>query len=386
MTIDNLCNFYDKFIEVTDFENNDKKVNNLENQNSLKAENNYNTCFLCKSKNIITDSNLGMMVCDNCGQVSESNMIDYAPEWKQYEDDSKDDARCGIPINMLLPISSLGSSIGGKWSILKKLHNQDRMPYKERSRYKEFKKISDACKKGNLLKCIEDDAKILLKLVTEVKHTKGRNIGKQVITRGINRTSINAACLFLACVRKGIARTAKEIVKLYDNLSVIDLNRGCKQLRELLLLKGINIQITSVKPEFFIIEHCDNLSLKVKYKEQAYKIAKNINKLNLTTEHTPYSIASASILLVVIMNKLDITQKDIVNEFNISELTMIRTYYEIEQYADILNDDDKTNDLVNKMNCNKNVILTHEIQKLMNCYNIKPEHFGMKYKDFIEQQ
>ena len=43
---------------------------------------------------------------------------------------------------------------------MKTLHGWSAMPYKERSLNEVFKIIQAKCHKGNILKCIEDDAKM----------------------------------------------------------------------------------------------------------------------------------------------------------------------------------------------------------------------------------
>ncbi len=51
---------------------------------------------------------------------------------------------------------------------------------------------------------------------SKCKHATGKNIGKYVITRGTNRISISAGCVFFACIRRGMTRTSKEILDYTD--------------------------------------------------------------------------------------------------------------------------------------------------------------------------
>ena len=73
--------------------------------------------------------------------------------------------------NDLLPQSSLGTTIGGgKFkSRIKTLHNWSAMPYRERSLHQVFKKFQEKCAFTGILKCIEDDAKIMYKTISECK-------------------------------------------------------------------------------------------------------------------------------------------------------------------------------------------------------------------------
>ena len=58
--------------------------------------------------------------------------------------------------------------------------------------------------------------------------------------------------------------------------------------------------------------------------------------------HTPFSVATGSILLVVDLNMLNIERKVIAKKFGVSEVTVIKTYRKIEQYKNILVNDDLT--------------------------------------------
>ena len=48
--------------------------------------------------------------CANCGSFMEQ-MIDNSAEWRNYSEDSKDNVRCSVVINRLLPQSSKGTII-----------------------------------------------------------------------------------------------------------------------------------------------------------------------------------------------------------------------------------------------------------------------------------
>lgn len=353
-------------------------ITNSFKQNNYKKYNIIDTCFTCGSTNLSTDRTQGCIACIDCGQVLGTT-YDTSVSWNQ--DDNGNSTICGIPINPLLPQSSLGTRVPSKCSArLKVLHCWNQMPYKERSQNKEFKRIADACRRGNLLKCIEDDAKILYKISSECRYSDGANKGKYKITRGINRLSIIAACIFFACVRKGIVRTTKEIASLYD-ISVLDLNRGCKHLNKLLLEAGVKLNMSYVKPEHFIVEHCNNLNMRKEYQDTAYKIAANIDKLNMLYNHTAYSMAAVSILLAVELHKLNITRTMIAQEFRISETTMVKVYTKIRPYMNILLDDVLVAKIENIYN-NMVSELSDEILERMRMFGVTKEDIGRPYSQF----
>ena len=105
-----------KFLKNYSVDENDKIDDNIDNnevKDSLDSDENT-VCSTCKSDSLFSDK--GMHICINCGTVQD-RVLDSSAEWRFYgSDDSKssDPTRCGLPINNLLPESSLGSVIGLK--------------------------------------------------------------------------------------------------------------------------------------------------------------------------------------------------------------------------------------------------------------------------------
>lgn len=346
-----LNKYFSEFVEATNFDNTDKSENYNKTSNH---ERNIDECTNCGGNNYVEDYAQGIVVCTQCGDVVRT-MFDQNPEWKQYDDDDKAGARCSQAFNVLLPQSSLGTSVGGYVnSRTKRLHSWVQMPYKERALNKEFKIIHDVCQKAGILKCVEDDTKIMYKMASECTHQTGQKAGKQVITRGVNRKSIIAACLFFACVRKGVTRTSKEIAQLWG-ISESDMNKGRRNLQKLFKIKDkvkkAMLNTETSKPEHFIRRFCNALQIKNQYIEEALKIAINIEKLNIASSHTPCSSAAASILLMAEINNLDhITKKKLANQFEISDSTIFETYKEMAPYKNVLVNTDSTNAIVKQIN------------------------------------
>jgi len=323
-------------------------------------------CPNCKSTKIIENSAQGIVECGDCGQVI-TKLIDHSPEWKNYENNKDTVERCGI-INELLPQSSLGTTISGNYrSKLCRMNQWNSMPYKERSLNNVFKIIQKICLSNNIFKCIENDAKIMYKMISECKHKIGKNKGKFIISRGINRISIISACLYFACRKKSMALTAKEIANMFE-IKTIDVNKGCKKFIKLMRIKYSDIEdfIGNCHIEHFVLRKCKEINLKQLYIDQSINIAKNIEKYNIGSSHTPYSLAAASILMVAVNNKLlSIDKKQLSHIFNISEMTILKAFKQLSLYKHILID--------NKLTINSDTsILTPAILNQMKKFNIKP--------------
>lgn len=346
-----------------------------EMDNDIKLDDKIETCPNCnKSDEICDDNTQGYRVCRNCGQVIEA-IIDSNPEWRQYDDDKGDSSRCSMPINKLLPQSSLGTTIsGGSYrSRIKTLHGWSAMPYKERSLNLVFKDIQLKCQQGGIMKCIEDDAKIMYKSISECRHILGRNQGKYIIIRGANRRSLIAACVFFACKKKNKTRSPKEISDLFK-LKYTEMTRGCKNFMKLIKIRKMEINAGTSLPEHFIERFCNNLKIKKEYADQAVKIANNINKLNIASDHTPFSIATGSILLMAECNKFDnITKKIIAEEFSVSEVTITKTYKKLWKYRKIILSNELTNKIIKeRIDSNTNHVIPESVIQRMKRFGVNP--------------
>lgn len=299
-----------------------------------------NVCPSCNAKDTLFDDfSGGHIVCSNCGQVT-GEIIDKNPEWNNYGDDSKGDmGRCSMPTNPLN--ATVGTSISGSYRTkLHMLHNWSALTYKNRNLYQVFNFISDKCRAGGIMKCIEDDAKIMYKNVYECRHQTGDNKNRPIITRGNNRKSLIAACVYYACRRKHKTRSPKEIASLF-NLDYTDVTKGCKNFLDLIKMKNIDVRIDVNQPEDYVPRYCKYLKIKGGMVDDAIKLAKNVRRLNIATKHTPLSIATACILIVAEMNDLTINKKAISEKINVSEVTITKTYKSIEKNKYLLLDDKK---------------------------------------------
>ena len=375
-------------------------------------------CPSCSSYDLIDDIINGNVVCSSCGQVCDIIMDDN-PEWKQYDDDDKNDSRCSMPINPLLPISSLGTTISGPcYGRVRMLQTWDSMPYRERSHNLVYKKIQDICKRGNMVKCIEDDAKIMYKIISDhiktdkkktfnntVSSTEEKKVqedpivkkrthnGQYIIIRGKNRNNLINACVFFSCRKNGKTRTVKEIAEISGS-KFTDVTKGCKNFLKL-IKTGTNPNAAYMSsntntsmPKHFITRYSNELKLDQSHIEQALTISENIKKLNLASSHTPCSIALSCILLVVYINDIKhITKKKIAEKFDISDVTLTKTYNKIENYRYILIDNDLTNAVLENIKQETNDDIPENIKKKMEMYGDNDDDMfctkkeSDKYKD-----
>ena len=142
-----------------------------------ECKKNINCCSL--QENVQNEQ--GMKKCKVCSNII-SNIVDN-PEWRYYgnvDTKSSDPTRCGMPVNTLLPESSVGSTIGYNSNTktmnqIRKFQKWQGMPYKERSLYKVFLEIETKCKKNDITPKVIETSKTLYKIISLTKISRGSN-------------------------------------------------------------------------------------------------------------------------------------------------------------------------------------------------------------------
>ena len=353
----------------------------LENKTKINEENKFNNnCSKCNSEQLISDE--GFFVCSNkkCGFILK-HQIDQSAEWRFYgadDNNQNDPTRCGMPINPLLKDSSHSCKVLCMNKSSYEMHKIRRytewqaMPYKEKSQYDEFLRITVISQNAGLPKMIIDDATKFHKKISDAK-----------TFRGLNRDSIIAASVYISCRVNNYPRTPKEIATIF-NLDNTSATKGCKNALSIIneiendntnnnninnnnidtvdnidnntddfntnndidnhnnnidnnnnCIKDKKIQL-SKSPLSFIERYCSKLNINSELTKLCKFIAKIIETKNMIPENTPHSIAGGIIFFVSDICNLNITKLDINNVSNISEVTINKCYKKLYDKKEIL--------------------------------------------------
>tara|TARA_Y100000992_G_scaffold302686_2_gene278376 strand:+ start:1357 stop:2397 length:1041 start_codon:yes stop_codon:yes gene_type:complete len=303
-----------------------EEINNSKDITCVFTKNNILNCSLCNSS--ISQTEEGYFTCTNstCAIIYD-NIFDYNNDFKSI--DNNIDNRCGLPINPLLEESSYGCKISCSGSSsyemrkIKRYTEWQSMPYREKSQYDEFQRITNYAQNGNISKIIIDDAIRYHKLISEYK-----------TFRGLNRDGIIAASIYISCRINKTPRSAKEIATIFhlDNTSA---TKGCKNATTIInnIEKDLNHEdktdLGTTSSECFIERYCSKINIPSDLIKLALFISKIITNENLIPENTPPAIAAGIIFFIINEFNLDVSKK-IVNQISeISEVTINKCYKKI---------------------------------------------------------
>lgn len=279
-------------------------------------------CSDCLSESLVYEN--GAYFCHLCGKFQETR-INQEQEWRFYGDsDNKnsDPTRVGMPMNALLPESSLGTMIsqrGGSshdYDKIRQYHTWNTMPYKERSLYRIYERLQNKAIKAGIPPCIIENAKAMYKKLSEAQ-----------ISRGSNRRGLMGSCVYISCKMEKVPRSAKEIADIYD-LKVSEMTKGCKKFMEIMNLTKSRQKyaVSSSTPLHYIHRFSSKLSLSKDIFHLCEYIAYRTGKLDIVDENTPPSIAAGSIFLVISLCNLNISKKMVAQVCKISEVTISKCF------------------------------------------------------------
>ena len=324
----------------------DIEINNSSESNTClplecmyRSNGNRENCESCESS--LAFSEEGFLTCTNkkCGIIYK-DIVDQTAEWRYYgadDNQGSDPTRCGMPINPLLQESSFGCKVlcnGGtsyEMRKIKRYTDWQSMPYKEKSQYDEFQRITNMAQTAGMPKLIIDDAIRYHKKISESEST----------FRGDNRDGILAASIYISSRINNYPRTAKEIATIF-HLDVTSATRGCKNALSIInnLERDMDnkekTNFGKTKPDAFIERYCSKLNINTELTKLCQFISKKIEKQNYMPENTPNSIAAGVVYFIIQICKLNVSKRDVKNVSEISEVTINKCFKKIEKIKDDL--------------------------------------------------
>ena len=199
------------------------------------------------------------------------------------------------------------------------------MPYKEKSQYDEFQKITILGTQAGISKLIIDDAMRYHKKISEAK-----------TFRGLNRDGIIAASIYVSARINKFPRTAKEIATIF-NLDSTAATRGCKNAISIIneleseLENTDKTALCQTTPLSFIDRYCSKLNMNQELTKVCKFVATRIQRNNLIPENTPHSIAAGIVYFIAQVCNINISKKAVSQISEISEVTINKCYKKLAE-------------------------------------------------------
>lgn len=179
--------------------------------------------------NLVEEFSSGDMVCESCGVVVGSRIIDNRSEWRTFANDDQggdDPSRVGGPQDEFLDAEALSTTVAFSESkahkALSRTQNNAVQDKSQKGLQQAYKEILNLCEAINMGTNVSNAAKHIFKLVDKHKFMRGKP-----------QEAVIAGCIFIACRQNNVPRTFREIFAL-TSVSKKEVGRVFKQLQSFL--------------------------------------------------------------------------------------------------------------------------------------------------------
>ncbi len=293
-------------------------------------------CSRCGKKSLLTDEVTGERFCGKCGYVISEKVDESGLERSSFSTQGGvDTTRTGSPISLTRHDKGLATVINpanrdatGKplsssmKSTITRLRTWDS---RSQSHASADKNLRQALNELNRLK---DKLAISSSVLEKAAYIYRKALDKKLV-RGRSISALIAASLYAACRDTEIPRTLKDVAEA-ANVKRKDISRCYRLLHQELELK-----MPVVDSIQCIARISSKLKVTEKTKRLAAKILKETQERKESAGKDPMGLAAAALYLSCVKNGASITQRDLAEAANVTEVT-IRNRYKALREAKIL--------------------------------------------------
>jgi transcription initiation factor TFIIB len=270
--------------------------------------NNILCCPDCKEvpPNLVEEFSSGDMVCNSCGVVVGTRIIDTRSEWRTFANDDQggdDPSRVGGAQDEFVDNEQLSTTVAFSESkahkALSRVQNNANADKSQRNLMQAYKEISALCDAINMGSNVINAAKHIFKLVDKHKFMKGKS--QEVVIAG---------CIFIACRQNQVPRTFREIFNL-TSVGKKEVGRTFKQLQAFLQRlndtegegSGLNTVTNYEKQSMKAEDLCGRFVSQLGFKNQqkmrkiSRELALQANEISALAGRSPLSVAAACIYM-----------------------------------------------------------------------------------------
>ncbi|MFL6471337.1 MAG: transcription initiation factor IIB family protein [Nitrososphaeraceae archaeon] len=315
------------------------KDNNHDNKLKLSSNSQLApVCSICKSNQIITDSDSGELICSKCGQVISDKVEQEGPEWRNFDllassmgqsNGSNSRSRVGMSTSLARHDMGLSTIIGrtdrdasGQKIDAAMRTTMDRLrfwDYRTQIRSATDRNLRNAFFKLDILK----DRLGLSDSVVEKAAYIYRKTQERGLVRGRTISGVLAAAIYIACREMGISGTLKDIAAYSD----VKLKEVAKSYR--LLCIELDLKVPIVDPMKYIAKVANKANLSEKTKRQAAEIMNNITKREISAGKNPMGLAASVLYMSSLKTGENITQGHLSDAAGVTEVTLRNRYKDL---------------------------------------------------------
>ncbi|WP_157078446.1 transcription initiation factor IIB [Halalkalicoccus paucihalophilus] len=311
----------------------DESVTETEREETEESESTL-TCPECGGR-LETDTEHGETVCADCGLVVEEDEIDRGPEWRAFDSSERDQkSRVGAPTTTMMHDKGLSTNIGwqNKDAYGNTLSNRQRQKMQRLRTWNERFRTRNS-KERNLKQALGEIDRMasalgLPKNVRETASVIYRRALEEDLLPGRSIEGVATASLYAAARQAGTPRSLDEIVQV-SRIDRMELTRTYRYV-----VRELGLEVQPADPESYVPRFASDLDLSDEAEHRARELLSNAKQAGIHSGKSPVGLAAAAVYAAALLTNEKVTQAEVSEVANISEVTIRNRYKELLQADD----------------------------------------------------
>jgi transcription initiation factor TFIIB len=294
-----------------------------------ETEERVRTCPECNGR-LVTDEEHGETVCQDCGLVVDEDEIDHGPEWRAFDTKEKDEkSRVGAPTTNMMHDKGLSTNIGwqDKDAYGRTLSPKQREKMRRLRTWNERFRTRDS-KERNLKQALGEIDRMAsaLGLPDNVRETSSviyRRALDEDLLPGRSIEGVATSALYAAARQAGTPRSLDEITAV----SRVEKDEIARTYRY--IVRELDLEIQPADPESYVPRFASDLGLSDEAERRARQLLQNAKEQGVHSGKSPVGLAAAAVYAASLLTNEKVTQSEVSEVANISEVTIRNRYHEL---------------------------------------------------------
>ncbi len=287
------------------------------------------TCPECGGS-LVTDETHGETACADCGLVVDEDAVDRGPEWRAFDGQERDQkSRVGAPTTKLMHDKGLSSVIdwqdrdanGNTLSSRQRQKMQRLRTWDERFRTRDHQErnlkqaLGEIERMGSALglgESVRETASVIYRRALEADLLPGRSI-----------EGVASASLYAAARQAGTPRSIDEVVHV-SRIDELEFTRTYRYV-----VRELNLPVEPADPAQYVGRYVSELELPTDVERRARELLRTGESANVHVGKSPTGLAAAAVYAAAILENERITQHEVGDVADVSEVTIRNRYQEL---------------------------------------------------------
>jgi transcription initiation factor TFIIB len=279
---------------------------------------------------LVADEEHGETVCEDCGLVVEEDSVDRGPEWRAFDSTERDSkSRVGAPTTKMMHDEGLSTNIGwqDKDAYGRQLSSRQRQKMQRLRTWNERFRTRDS-KERNLKQALGEIDRMAsaLGLPENVRETASviyRRALDEDLLPGRSIEGVATASLYAAARQAGTPRSLDEITAV----SRVEKDEIARTYRY--VGRELGLEIEPADPEQYVPRFASELGLSDESERRARQLLRSAKEQGIHSGKSPVGLAAAAVYAAALLTNEKVTQSEVSDVANISEVTIRNRYHEL---------------------------------------------------------